>query len=377
MSARAAVGLSLGAFLLSVAGAELLVRLCAPQAVGVAPAMYVADSLLIHALSPGYSGVLRSGEYTTHVALNERGFRGPSWRAEARRRVLVLGDSFTFGYGVEYEQAYPAVTERMLAQAGCSAAVFNAGVPGYGTMQEWELARRLIPRTMPQAVVLGFTVGSDLTDNLEQGLRPESGYEVRNGFLVQKGTPAGTPLPLKAWFQEHSHLYVLLQRARVRAALRGARGPRNRRACEHFMAAEPCGDLAKAWDLTVESLRGIDAACEEAGAHLVVLIIPHPVQVDEELWRRERARFGGEELDRFGVNRTVAALCEALEARCVDPLSRLREGPPRRLFYRLDRHLTVEGHGRVAEALAAELLTLFECTEGGSSCDGGRPLPPG
>ncbi|MCU0612630.1 MAG: GDSL-type esterase/lipase family protein, partial [Candidatus Eisenbacteria bacterium] len=171
MAPRRSFGLILLSGLLSLAAGELMVRLAAPQAIGLAPPMYLPDSTLAHRLKPRFSGRLRSGEYSTRVVINDRGFRGAAWREDALLRVLVLGDSFTFGYGVEEREAYPAVVEELLAAAGCRVAVCNAGVPGYGTLQEAALAERLLTDLAPQAVVLGFTVGSDVQDNLQQGIR--------------------------------------------------------------------------------------------------------------------------------------------------------------------------------------------------------------
>lgn len=47
-----------------------------------------------------------------------------------RMLVLALGDSVTSGYGLAQEQAYPAVLQELLAQAGQPAEVINAGVSG-------------------------------------------------------------------------------------------------------------------------------------------------------------------------------------------------------------------------------------------------------
>lgn len=323
--------------------------------------MYVADSVLVHTLKPLFHGVLRSGEYTTAVAINDRGFRGGPWRTDAPLRVLVVGDSFTFGYGVQESEAYPAVLARMSAGEGCPAAVYNAGVPGYGTLQERRIAHELVAAVRPQVVVLGFTVGSDLSDNLEQGIRPEAGYEVRDGFLVQKGTPSRTPLPLKAWMQERSHLYVLLQRARVRRAIQSAQGVRTRRECEHFLAVEPCGDMAIAWELTKEALRDMAALCADAGARLIVLLVPHPVQVDDRLWDRERAGVTQREAwGRCAVQERITALCQELNITCVDPLPAFH-ARHEKLFFTLDRHLTVPGHATVARALLPSVLSSLDC----------------
>ncbi len=339
--------------LLGMAVAELMIRLVAPQPLGVAVPMYEPDDTLSHRLRPSFRGTIRSGEFSTSVRINAQGFRGRAWSADAAPRVLVLGDSFTFGWGVEEECAFPSILEDSLAKTWPGVRVYNAGVPGYGTLQERALADRLVPAWRPQVVVLAFTVGSDLQDNLIRGLHPEAGFEVRDGFLVERGTPRGAPLPFKAWLQEHSHLYVLVQRARVRAALGFA--PARREACAHFLAHDPCGDTACAWDLTLEAVRELASTCRAARAHVVVLAIPHPVQVDERLWHRELARVGGSGLSRWEAQRRLEAECRRAGLTFVDPGPVFSHAGSSRLYYRIDRHLTPRGHLLLAEAVLPAL----------------------
>lgn len=45
----------------------------------------------------------------------------------AEERILFLGDSVTFGYGVEFEDSYSQVAARLLAEAGCRARVDAVG----------------------------------------------------------------------------------------------------------------------------------------------------------------------------------------------------------------------------------------------------------
>lgn len=49
---------------------------------------------------------------------------------EASRRVVILGDSITAGYGLERAQAYPAILQNKVRQAGFNFEVVAAGVSG-------------------------------------------------------------------------------------------------------------------------------------------------------------------------------------------------------------------------------------------------------
>jgi hypothetical protein len=71
----------------------------------------------------------------------------------ARRRIAVVGDSFTFGLEVTYDEAWPAQLERLL---GDGVQVLNFGVDGYGVDQAYLRYRRDVEAWKPEIVVLGM-----------------------------------------------------------------------------------------------------------------------------------------------------------------------------------------------------------------------------
>ena len=102
---------------------------------------------------------------------NHDGLRGPEVgdKRDGVLRILVLGDSCAFGFGLPAEQAWPARLQAHLQEAGRPAEVLNAGVPGYSSAQGLVLARRLLPRLSPDLVVVAFgwndsSVWDGLTD---------------------------------------------------------------------------------------------------------------------------------------------------------------------------------------------------------------------
>ncbi|PJA14353.1 MAG: hypothetical protein COX66_12625, partial [Elusimicrobia bacterium CG_4_10_14_0_2_um_filter_63_34] len=93
---------------------------------------------------------------------NEAGFRThPASRMEqARRRILIMGPSSTFGWGVPQEETYSDVLEGLLGGAGAEipAAVFNAGQIGFSTWQGLRLFRSELSRLKPDVIVIAYGV---------------------------------------------------------------------------------------------------------------------------------------------------------------------------------------------------------------------------
>jgi hypothetical protein len=70
----------------------------------------------------------------------------------AKRRIAVVGDSFTFGLEVRYEDTWPRQLERAL---GPEFQVLNFGVDGYGVDQAFLRYRRDVLAWRPEIVILG------------------------------------------------------------------------------------------------------------------------------------------------------------------------------------------------------------------------------
>jgi len=69
-------------------------------------------------------------------------------RAAERKTLLVLGDSLSAGYGIDPEQAYPALLQKKIDAAGLNFTVVNAGVSGDTTADglqrvDWLLKRKV------------------------------------------------------------------------------------------------------------------------------------------------------------------------------------------------------------------------------------------
>ena len=74
------------------------------------------------------------------LSINSRGLRDreyPYQKPPGTKRILVLGDSYTWGYGVANEEIYTEVLEETLQQKYPHYEVINGGVSGWGTDQQY------------------------------------------------------------------------------------------------------------------------------------------------------------------------------------------------------------------------------------------------
>ncbi|MEZ4652727.1 MAG: SGNH/GDSL hydrolase family protein [Candidatus Eisenbacteria bacterium] len=136
----------------------------APQIRPLGGRMYAYEPKVefAHVYDPGYDHRDYLGpESRIEYHINSAGFRGPSFapiKPADVRRVLLLGDSVTFGEGVRYPDTMGARIETVLdsAWAPQRARVINAGVQGFDTEQEVALFHALRGLSPDVAVLVFF-----------------------------------------------------------------------------------------------------------------------------------------------------------------------------------------------------------------------------
>ena len=122
------------------------------------PGFYVSDPVRGQRLRTGYRGWFAG----VPVEVNGLGFRdrrdydlkkGPN-----TFRILVLGDSVTFGHGAVFDTTYPNLLQLQLTawKPETDWQVWNLGVPGYNTRNELEYLKEVAPVYAPDLVVVGF-----------------------------------------------------------------------------------------------------------------------------------------------------------------------------------------------------------------------------
>jgi hypothetical protein len=110
-----------------------------PCGTGAPCPMYVRDAVTGWRLRPGLDVVVKVEDERQRVQVNQAGFRDRARALEKPagvRRVLALGDSFTFGWGVDAEAQYWRVLESRLARRCGTVEVLAAGVPSWGIENE-------------------------------------------------------------------------------------------------------------------------------------------------------------------------------------------------------------------------------------------------
>lgn len=274
--------------------------------------LWQQDSTLGWSHIPGSTDTFAAFGFDTAVTINRKGFRDLE-REYAKDpsiyRIVVLGDSMVWGYGVEDDQTFTRVTESRLQNVE----LINLGVSGYGTDQELLLLREQGLRYQGDLYVL-VVVDNDFISNTAS--RMFTIYEKPYFSLAHDGTLElhNTPVPDAPFLLRQA---VMLTRAsfvlnRAAQALNEARATRE---------MWPPNAQDAVWDepfprverehLTVALIEQIQREVESAGAEFLLMIINNIGQTGVDLgeYFAPRARvlnlevaFGGLPVDTLHVD---------------------------------------------------------------------------
>jgi hypothetical protein len=116
------------------------------------------DATLGWSLVPNY----HSPSQGTAMANNSFGFRGREFQRTGKVGIMILGDSFVWGWGIEAPE--DRFTDKIQARHP-EWNIYGVGVIGYGTDQELLVLQRTFDQLNPRIVFLLFCTENDHADN--------------------------------------------------------------------------------------------------------------------------------------------------------------------------------------------------------------------
>ena len=321
--------------------------------------LYQSDPEVGFVHVPNQTGWLDDGLATIN-AMGLRGQPPASPKPDGTLRILAVGDSTTFGWGVGDSETYTAAVQRLFDESKPvrHVEVINAGVGAYDLKQDAAMLKRLVPMLMPDVVLVGL-----FWNDLPYGAVSPDGAAQQGAAPVVPATSgkAGGGKPFRIGNQP-SRLNQIVRQSRVAYVLRHAwlkaiaptEAASNQVRWEMaLLEGKESPAIDAAWKDIEQTLSGIRGMAEAAGFKVGVVIIPIRAQVEGDYpvaSYQTRAR----------------GIAESLGMFVVDPLVELRKQADRSgLFIPYDRmHFSASGNagiGRVVfDALAhrPEFATL-------------------
>jgi lysophospholipase L1-like esterase len=351
MNVKKRIGLAAGATLFALATCELATRAmfpAPPDPTRQPQIVYQSDPDIRYVLAPQQRGWIDDGFVTT----NSLGFRGREVvlpKPHGRLRIVAIGDSITFGWGVNDDDTFCARIEQLLREkfAGRDLDVVNLGVGGYDTWQEVALLKRNAARLQPDLVLVGF-YSNDVPESLgdkETTTTPESPS-------ASGGAEAGrilhlNPAPSSWWIAQLRKSRAIYTTGRVvnRLSHRGEWGASSFSMELDLLQGRDSSELMTAWGRVAGQLNELRSMATTLGFSVGVVVLPPREQV---LGVYPNASYQSK----------LRAIASQLGFHVIDPLPALVKSRRQidALFIPYDRnHPSAVGHRVLAQTIVEQL----------------------
>jgi hypothetical protein len=383
---------------------EVAVRVLEPEE-AVRSRFIAPDLVLHHRFVPGARGRHRTNEFDVSYAINSLGLRDREVGQQKPAgvcRILMLGDSFTEGDGVEQDQTFSSRLQALLDREGRGARwqVLNGGVGSYSPLLAYLYLKNAGLQLQPDLVVLHVDL-SDAYDDIQYARQavvddrgeptavqaPASAFQESQRWRAEVSEPEEAPssrpvrllIEAKDVVKEHLRLYGFVRRrlAAHVAAAKQTNTSGDIQVDKFAMLRDGYrGDMDRDWSLSLGYITMIRDRLAAEGIDVWVTVYPYGMQVSPREWAAGRKVRGFESgrvyptepqdrLERLcreaGI--PVVNLCEDFRAlaRTVHPI-----------YYDLDGHWRPVGHELVADVLHRKLAPYLGLRDEG---DRATPSP--
>jgi lysophospholipase L1-like esterase len=316
------------------------------------PGLLVYDPQLGWLMARNWSGRHRHHDFDVRYTTNDQGLRGPWPEPQGQPRYAFVGDSFTFGLGVNDDETFV----KRLEDADPSTIYLNAGIAGFSTDQEYlYLKERLAGWRLDKMAVVVF-LANDLLDNaLRFPLQAQMAkplFQLESGELRLTNVPV--PVQSKPAEEQRRTLGTLVlgeegsqrQESSWRNQWQLTRSLGLAEAADAVALEEMPQRLGYPMKLFVRLIQEIHKLCEENHVSVSVILMPGRSYVDLPI--SLSARF------QDAVRQDIVARQAELGVPVIDlalPLLQVKQKTGLPLFHPNEGHLTAAGHRVVAELL--------------------------
>jgi hypothetical protein len=336
------------------------------------------DSILHHKFIPNAKGHYKTPEFNTEYTINSLGLRDYEFPAEKPAgtfRILMVGDSFTEGDGVEANETFSKVLERHLGPKLSSEKfqVINAGCGGYSPILEYLYLKTSGITAHPDLVILFYDL-SDVFDDIDFTRIARLDADgvpmgVSPGPTVKpEGAAKGVFVGIKDFFKEHTRLYNFI-RLRIDRYLEGAKHEGKAlgdiRKDKYAMLREnyPVADDSEL-ALSYKYILLIRDMLRERGIDFWVCVYPYGMQASPREYVEGR-KFWGFKPDTVYSTRPqsfMEGFCGRNGIRSINMCDefRARAKVVHPLYLNFNGHWTSQGHVVAADVLERELLPYLK-----------------
>jgi len=341
-----------------IAAMELFLRLFFPQNLTASE----FDPYLRWKHIPNFNGKFCSfvkGEFCTDYKINSKSLRDFEYNYSRNKkyRILVLGDSFTVGHGVEMEESYPKLLEKMIGRGNVE--IINAGHKGTGPDNYYLGYKHEFYKYDPDMVIVGLSLSNDIDyQSLVEFNQTKNGYSLYEKTPIKDGNSI---IRFRRWLGQHSHLYNFLIVSFMKNAFIN-----NFLIKAHLFAVPwrpPFGEESYEYNLqlnkTLLLVNYLNDYLLGQNKKIMFVLIPYDSQVYPPVYKEDVMRYNiTRPLDMYLPNKKIKELCREKNMACLDLTGDFIKNSNLPLFFKYDRHWNRKGHEIASKLIYEKLINI-------------------
>lgn len=355
------------------------------------------ENFSLHTISPfyGYQGkpqietTITAPEYKIRALHNSKGLRDDEKKYEKEAgmsRIVILGDSFMWGVGVEQNEIFAKQLELYFRKVGKRVETVNAGVAGYGPTTELLWLENEGIKYQPDLVLLAFYIGNDVEainekctatpcyrfnkqGELELENFPVPMHILHEYYLAPKDVKKPAKFSLKDFFAHHSAFYVMAreyikrglpQLARLLVAVGVISKEQDIPTIFQMYSSGTVSSWNKNFEWTGTLIERMKEVSHKVGSEFVVVIVPEKFRVNFNDWKLTKEVFDlTVDCDPELPTQSMVHFFRGKNLNYYDlapEFQNLARIEKKRLYYRFDNHWNALGHKFAAQLVAKYLL---------------------
>ncbi len=331
----------------------------------------LCDTIYHHQMVPYGQSYFSKFEYNMNYSINSLGFRDyeyPVKKCQDCFRIIMLGDSFTEGTGIEQlEDTFPKLMETSLStKSSKRIEILNFGRISYSPVLEYLILKNIGLNYDPDVIIVNFDV-SDVAQDFNY--LTNARYSKEGEFLGINGCEKNereqeTVFQLRNFLLSLDIVTILESSFRNLILYTVQELP--------LVSIPPESDsllitreefaesdlVMKQWNVSQLYLHKIIDLAKTNNKTIIITTYPWGHQVDNSTWKQGRKVFGYDTNTTYSLEpqRRVQLICQKQNISCYDFTQDLREGGEG-VYYNYDPHWTPKGAKIVARALEQQLIS--------------------
>jgi lysophospholipase L1-like esterase len=320
--------------------------------------MAISNENRIFDLKPNYHQTYKTSEFEIDIKTNSDSLRDVEHSIDKppnTYRIVVIGDSMTFGWGVNLEDTWWKILEDKLNNnsKNIKYEVINLGVWMYTYDQQYLRLKEKGLKYQPDLVIQDIYWPHLRTIATHQWQKDENGkiikiidptvYVSKEGILKTKDKNL-----FISFLKQHSKLLnfiisrlqtILLKKSLITSDL-------------PLLDEDSFSKFNDTWKKAFESIKQTKQLLEEKGIPYIVFLIPREVQVSKNEW--QPLFIGAMNEKRFSEDipqKIFTNFAESEKIKILDLLPAFRTKYQPDLYFPVDPHLTKKGHELISEIL--------------------------